>query len=95
MAALILTEKANPRVMDSITTWASEKLPRYAIPLFVRVAETLPVTGTHKHAKHVLRDAGVSPGNAQCDQIYWLQNRTYVPFRVEDWERLKAGRVKL
>ncbi len=37
------------------------KLPRYAVPKYLRVVSELPKTGTHRTIKHVLSDAGVTP----------------------------------
>jgi hypothetical protein len=76
-------------------------LPRYAVPVFVRVMKRLDYTGTFKIQKGRLKAQGVDPekradGDAG-DSMYWLPpgGSAYVPFRRKDWEELKVGRVKL
>ncbi|KAI1864028.1 uncharacterized protein JN550_009048 [Neoarthrinium moseri] len=82
------------------------KLPRYAVPIFVRVVRQLEYTGTMKLQKGRLRSEGVdlekieesakSKGEA-VDTVYWLPpgTREYVPFRNKDLQELKGGTVRL
>ncbi|KGQ09492.1 Fatty acid transporter protein [Beauveria bassiana D1-5] len=75
-------------------------LPRYAVPLFLRVVKDIAgaqtTTGTNKQQKAVLRNAGVKP-DALNDgaTLYWLRGETYVPFGQKEWQDLQGGRVKL
>lgn len=74
-------------------------LPKYAVPLFLRVVKDIAgaqTTGTNKQQKAVLRNAGVKP-NALNDgaTLYWLQGDTYVPFGQKEWQELEGGRVRL
>ena len=70
-------------------------LPRYAIPLFLRVTKAMTLTGNMKHQKHGLREEGIDPKNVRGERIIWLKNGEYVDFTIEDWEGLNAGHVKL
>lgn len=85
------------RLLRSLAEHAKARLPKYAVPIFVRVSEDLghAVTGTNKQQKHHLRTEGVDPAKIGGDQLFWLQEGTYVPFGLKEWERLNAGRVKL
>ncbi|KAF1990328.1 fatty acid transporter protein [Aulographum hederae CBS 113979] len=76
---------------------ARKELPRYAVPLFVRVARKLETTGTNKHQKHHLREEGIVPEKIQGagDEIWWLKDGTYVQFGGADYGRLEDGAVKL
>ncbi|GAA5903126.1 hypothetical protein JCM8208_000458 [Rhodotorula glutinis] len=70
-------------------------LPKYAQPLFVRLVPALESTGTGKQLKVQLRNEGVDPAVVR-DAVWWLKpGEGYVPFASDDWEALKAGRVKL
>lgn len=42
----------------ALRAWCIERLPRYAIPRFVRIVDELPLTPTGKHQKHVLKRIG-------------------------------------
>lgn len=77
-------------------------LPRYAVPIFIRIVKELQYTGTMKVQKGKMREEGVDPdkifSDADCrDSLYWLppsQNR-YVPFGKKEWMELKGGKVRL
>lgn len=76
------------------------KLPRYAIPLFLRIAPQLSYTGTFKIQKSQAKREGIDLGligKNSKDKVFWLppNGKSYVPFRQEDWEALKSGQVKL
>lgn len=74
-------------------------LPKYAVPLFLRVVRDIAgpqTTGTNKQQKSVLRNAGVNPSKLDDGAVlYWLQGGTYVPFGEKEWQEMQGGRVKL
>lgn len=49
-----------------------DRLPGYAVPLFVRIVESLETTSTFKSRKVELREAGYAPG---VDRLYVLTGR--------------------
>ncbi|KAK3620251.1 hypothetical protein LTR56_023524 [Elasticomyces elasticus] len=77
------------------------KLPRYSVPLFLRMAPELSYTGTFKIQKGQAKREGIDldliEQAGSKDRLYWLPpgSTIYVPYRREDWEALKAGKVKL
>lgn len=102
-AALTLNDdmpSVDEKVLQELSKHAFAGLPRYAIPLFLRVmrAETSAAnrTGTNKQQKHNLRNEGVNPG-VVGDELYWLPpgTRDYKRFGGEEWKALGAGTVKL
>ncbi|KAK4664350.1 long-chain fatty acid transporter fat1 [Podospora pseudopauciseta] len=72
-------------------------LPRYALPLFLRVAKdgSLESTGTNKQQKVGLRNEGVDPSKTGNDDIFWLKGASYERFGSNDWSSLQGGKVKL
>lgn len=80
-------------------------LPRYAVPIFVRVVKSLDYTGTFKIQKGRLKGEGIDLDKIQAnknqgggtDSMYWLPpgKSVYVPFKTKDWEDLQSGRVRL
>ncbi|KAL8725278.1 MAG: hypothetical protein Q9181_006470 [Wetmoreana brouardii] len=85
------------KVMDSLAAHVRGNLPRYAVPLFLRVTTSMQATGTNKQQKHMLRTEGVDPDKIRDsgDQLFWLKEGTYRAFDGNDWKVLEAGRVKL
>ncbi|KAK4186293.1 hypothetical protein QBC35DRAFT_274042 [Podospora australis] len=72
-------------------------LPKFALPLFVRVVkvEALHSTGTNKQSKVALRDEGVDPAKTGEDDVYWLRGETYVRFGPAEWQALQGGKARL
>ena len=64
----------------------TRQLPGYAVPLFIRLVESLETTSTFKSRKVELRDQGYGP--QVSDPLYVLtgQEEGYVPF-YPDYER--------
>lgn len=77
------------------------RLPRYAVPIFLRVTPQLAYTGTFKiqkgQAKREGADIDLIEQAGSKDRLFWLppSAKSYMPYRREDWEALKSGRVKI
>ncbi|KAI1314082.1 fatty acid transporter protein [Xylaria venustula] len=96
-AAIALKTAPDQTLLQSLASHAKSKLPKYAVPIFLRLGKGLSaaVTGTNKQQKHNLRVEGVDPTKVGDDELYWLKGDTYVRFGKEDWDRMNAGQVKL
>lgn len=86
-------------VLKSLADHASANLPKYAVPLFLRVTRTMESTGTLKQQKVALRNEGADldlMAEKKIDDLwYWFKDGKYVEFRKGDWEEMKGGRVRL
>jgi fatty-acyl-CoA synthase len=71
-------------------------LPRYARPLFVRLADEIAATATFKHAKTDLKRQGFDPA-ATADPIYFDDptRRAFVQLDRALFDRIQAGEVRL
>ncbi|KKY26688.1 putative long-chain fatty acid [Diplodia seriata] len=86
------------RLLARLAEAAARVLPRYAVPLFVRVkTSALAVTGTNKPQKHLLQKDGIDPDvvEAAGDRMYWLRDGRYERLGKKDYERIQGGGVKL
>lgn len=97
--ALVLDNKATFD-FEAFLKHCRARLPRYAVPIFIRLMDKPFSTGNYKQDKVPLKTQGVdldkvSPG----DSIYWIadagKGNTYVPFTREDWDSLTAGKARL
>jgi acyl-CoA synthetase (AMP-forming)/AMP-acid ligase II len=76
-------------------------LPRYAVPIFLRVVPQLEYTGTMKLQKGRLRSEGVDLDKISAsrpeDRMFWLPPGAskYEPFTKKESDDLKAGKVRL
>ncbi|KAF6807623.1 amp dependent ligase [Colletotrichum sojae] len=76
------------------------KLPRYAVPVFIRLLNGGIATHNNKQNKVPLKQQGVDPSKIEGgDQLLWIERHgkghTYVPFTQYDWDSLGSGRAKL
>jgi acyl-CoA synthetase (AMP-forming)/AMP-acid ligase II len=94
---------ALPDTLRSLAAHVRAALPRFAVPIFLRVLDGDPgnsnqTTGTNKQQKQALRVAGVQPDparDAELGRLFWLSADGYEPFQEKDWNELSGGRVKL
>jgi fatty-acyl-CoA synthase len=71
------------------------RLPSYARPKFLRIAQKLAITSTFKHTKGELQRDGFDPA-ATTDAIYFDDPATdaFVPLDQSLYERIKSGAVR-
>ncbi|KAJ8392735.1 hypothetical protein AAFF_G00072190 [Aldrovandia affinis] len=71
-------------------------LPSYARPLFLRIQESMEMTGTFKQQKFRLVESGFNP-SAISDPLYFLDNATkcYIPLTDTIYDSIVSGQRKL
>ncbi|KAI5285896.1 hypothetical protein KEM52_002228, partial [Ascosphaera acerosa] len=91
--------RPSQEMLASLAAHASANLPKYAVPLFLRVGRTRESTGTLKQQKVAIRNEGVDLDlmeERKVDDLwFWLRGGKYVEFRKADWADMKGGRVRL
>ncbi|TAQ88958.1 hypothetical protein B7494_g2721 [Chlorociboria aeruginascens] len=75
-------------------------LPRYAVPVFLRIVKNMTPIHNNKQNKVPLREEGVDPMKVLADdQVFWIDEKgrgtTYVEFGKKDWEALQKGKAML
>ncbi|KAL0963264.1 hypothetical protein UPYG_G00351880 [Umbra pygmaea] len=73
-----------------------QELPAYARPLFIRLLESMEMTGTFKQQKFNLVKSGFNPSTI-CDPLYLLDysEKSYVPLTDTLYDSILAGEHKL
>jgi acyl-CoA synthetase (AMP-forming)/AMP-acid ligase II len=100
-AAIVLAQGITEDKLDreGLAQHVLNSLPRYAVPIFIRLTPALEYTGTLKLQKGTLKREGIDVEaiRRNGDQMYWLptDGKAYVPFEKEDHDALKAGKVRL
>ena len=92
-AAVILSSTQPPNLSE-LAKHLRQCLPTYAVPLFLRLATDLRLTGNMKHQKAQFKEEGVDPGIVQT-KLLWLREEAYIDFTELDWEKLKNEDVRL
>ncbi|CAK3845850.1 fatty acid transporter [Lecanosticta acicola] len=102
-ATVVLQEGLSPDQFDCdrLGIFVLERLPKYAVPYFLRVAPQLSYTGTFKIQKGQAKREGVDldllEKSGSQDKVYWLPpgGTSYRPYERSDWDSLKTGKVKM
>lgn len=102
-ATIVLREGLMPEHLDcsSLGKFVLDKLPRYAVPYFLRVAPKLSYTGTFKIQKGQAKREGVNldliEKSGSKDKVFWMPPgaASYQSYGREEWDSLKSGRIKL
>ncbi|GAD91589.1 hypothetical protein PVAR5_0161 [Paecilomyces variotii No. 5] len=89
---------------QALANHARSKLPRYAVPVFIRVVQNPSHIHNNKQNKGPLREEGVDPAkigsrvsHGKTDRLFWLApgKEGYVEFGKVHWDGLVSGTVKL
>jgi citronellyl-CoA synthetase len=92
----LMVESASDLDINTISRFISDSLPKYSIPVFLRIRKTLDLTGSYKITKVDLKREGYDIEKI-TDRIYiWeASKKTYIPFDSDLYEQLKAGKLRL
>uniref|UniRef100_A0A4X1SS52 long-chain-fatty-acid--CoA ligase n=2 Tax=Sus scrofa TaxID=9823 RepID=A0A4X1SS52_PIG len=74
----------------------ADYLPNYARPRFLRIQDTIEITGTFKHRKVTLVEEGFNPAVIK-DALYFLDDKaeTYVPMTEDIYNAINDKALKL
>jgi acyl-CoA synthetase (AMP-forming)/AMP-acid ligase II len=89
----IVESKAEKVDLEKLANHLLSKLPRYAVPIFVKFVDGISRTGNNKVQKALYRKQKI-PGDGG-EVIYWLRGNKYVPLTKEDWTTVEAGKHRL
>lgn len=90
--------------LKELASYAHARLPKYAVPVFLRIGSSSLHIHNNKQNKVPLREEGADPEKlgtkvpgGEKDRLWVLYpgSDRYVPFGKEEWEKIKAGTVKL
>ncbi|CZT13884.1 related to very long-chain fatty acyl-CoA synthetase FAT1 [Rhynchosporium graminicola] len=75
-------------------------LPKYAVPVFIRVVKEMTPIHNNKQNKVPLREEGVDPDKVKADdKVFWIdglgRGNSYVEFKKDHWEDLQLGKAQL
>ena len=94
MAALSLAGGAQAFDGAALAAHLRERLPPYAVPLFLRLQPEPETTGTFKYRKVELKREGFDPGRVD-EPLFRLDREVYRPLTDDDHAAIVAGTVRL
>ncbi|MDR6163108.1 long-chain-acyl-CoA synthetase [Pseudomonas fluorescens] len=94
MAAITPAESLATLDFAELLSFARQRMPAYAVPLFLRVKVKMETTGTFKYQKTRLKKEGFDPGLTGDDPIFaWLPgSATYVHVSEEILADIQQGK---
>lgn len=92
-AALITDEDFD---LDAFSAHVVETLPAYSRPLFVRLEEELPMTGSYKYVKTGFKRDGFDPAQIASPLYFWsAADERYVPLDKKLHTKILAGNERI
>jgi acyl-CoA synthetase (AMP-forming)/AMP-acid ligase II len=102
--SLRFSDNVTPETFDwkALLEFARAKLPRYAVPVFMRLVRDASNTDNQKQNKGPLREEGIEIDKfgakvkgGETDVVMWTKpgEDRYVRFEMGDLERLRAGKI--
>lgn len=95
MASLVL-QKNESLNCQKFYTHVTDRLPNYACPKFVRIKESIEVTGTYKHRKVNLIKEGFDPRSIS-DAMFYMNDKekTYSILDEEAFNSIQSGSIRM
>ncbi|KAL3477214.1 hypothetical protein BJX99DRAFT_269974 [Aspergillus californicus] len=103
-AAIQLRAGSTDTDIKDLAGFLRTRLPKYAVPVFLRVVVNSTHTDNHKQGKVALREEGVDPAKigakvkeGKDDRFFWLPpgEEGYRPFHGEEWKGIVDNTVRL
>jgi fatty-acyl-CoA synthase len=93
MATLVISQELD---LAGLRKHLMNRLPAYARPLFLRIRNSIEVTGTFKYSKTDLADQGYDP--VPCTDYLYFDNpasQAYVPLDKQLYDLIQVGHVRV
>ncbi|XP_075213343.1 long-chain fatty acid transport protein 4-like [Lycorma delicatula] len=89
-----IADPENQIDFNTLANGLDQELPSYARPLFIRILESVELTGTFKLKKVDLQAEGFNPERIK-DALYFRKNKTFVPLTTELYSSILEGKERL
>ena len=95
MAAIVDPDNAGID-LSALIQGLKEQLPRYARPIFLRIVDSVTVTGTFKLQKNTLREEGFNVGAVQ-DKLFYYDAKVgkYLVLDEDKYAKINSGKIRM
>lgn len=82
--------------LNALHQGLTEQLPRYAHPIFLRIVDSVTVTGTFKLQKNTLKEEGYDKG-AIKDELFYFDGKAseYVMLDADKYVKIASGEMRI
>lgn len=91
-AALLVSDGFD---VAALSAHVRETLPAYARPLFLRIEQELPMTGSYKYVKTGFKRDGFDPSHIESPLYFFDDAQGYVPLDDALYARIQAGDARV
>lgn len=81
--------------IDAFSSFVRENLPAFSRPLFVRLEEELPMTGSFKYVKTGFKKDGFDPANVSTPLYFFDEEKGYVPMTKALYTKIQSGKIRI
>ncbi|XP_037297680.1 long-chain fatty acid transport protein 4 [Manduca sexta] len=83
--------------LDKVYEDLAKNLPAYARPVFMRIMNSVDMTGTFKMKKTDLQKEGFDPSLVKNDKLYYLDLKQgrYQPLGPEEYKKILSGDIRI
>lgn len=94
--ALVMSQPDRQIVLSELWQHLHTRLPNYAVPRFVLLADSIETTATFKHQKHKLKQRGFDP-EQHVYPVYYYQSETqaYAQLAPQQFAQIQAEAIAL
>ncbi|SCV03405.1 LAMI_0H07888g1_1 [Lachancea mirantina] len=88
--------EGNVDFLNDMLKYLTGKLPKYALPVFLKFVDVIDHTDNHKISKKNYRNQNLPHGRAGNEIFYWLKGgKSYVALTNADWNDIQSGVARL
>lgn len=82
-------------LLQELSSYISANLPKYSIPVFLKLVHNFKTTDTHKIVKYYYKNEVLPRGRDGNETIYWFNGKKYEELTEEVWEKIKNQQIRL
>ena len=81
---------------EEISRFVLKVLPKYSLPIFIRIRQNLEVTGSNKIRKSSLRKEGYNINEIKDPIYFWNSSiKKYIPFDISKYQEIIKGQIEI
>lgn len=81
---------------EEISRFVLKVLPKYSLPIFIRIRQNLEVTGSNKIRKSSLRKEGYNINEIKDPLYFWNSSiKKYIPFDISKYREIIKGQIEI
>ncbi|ODV60445.1 long-chain fatty acid transporter FAT1 [Ascoidea rubescens DSM 1968] len=81
--------------LTKLVNYFMDNIPKYAVPVFIKLADEFITTDNHKIIKKSYREQILPKGKNNDEKLYWLNKNRYEELTEESWNDILCSKIRL